>query len=713
MTTRRKLIQPRHEHRRQEAINDDGSIMMMIAVVSKKKGNPFFEQVLKGCEEKVERLNRERIQAGQEVILQCQEYSLEETDAEAQVDILRQLAVRTDVAGIAVSAIDADILTPAINEIVAQNRISLVTFDSDAPDSDRQVYIGTNNFEMGSRLARLLQQLKPTGGYFGLLSDTTPNLQDREAGFRSNITSNWKEISFSPQNVNDDTAQSLTIMHEYVSFHPDIDAIIPMGGWPMVDKDGWINFVNSNPNLTLVCADSVSAQIELLLIGKVNALVGQEPFRMGSNLASVLSDMYSGKPPTEEVILGKFLLEMVYAPVQKPDLNVNGNGLGPLKAVGFVSFSIVATLALACIYWTYSKRNIRVVKASQPLFLIMIATGVLIMSGALIPLSLPDSSNQQFQNNSCMATPWLLVLGFSCTFAALFSKTWRINQIFNCPDGNYARVVVKETDVLIPFCALMTTNIIIMALWTALNPLVNTINSKAGTDLWGRTISTYYACEPVNEDGAWVFLVPLGLINIGVLLVAFWQSFRARSITSEFSETRYINLVMMSLSQAFLTGLPILFLVREQPKAFYLIWVFLILVVCLSVLLLIFVPKILFERKFKKLRASEQNAVFQGAIETSTGAKKKRIRRQRRNHQASTTTKHQQQNNELTSSQLGEKADPIDTNGNQVELSAVEKEDEENLTQKEAISEYHDEPEDGVPCEEGKGDNHNQQTLVT
>jgi gamma-aminobutyric acid type B receptor len=464
--------------------------------------------------------------------------------------------------------------------------------------------------------------------------------------------------------------------------------------------------------LTLVCGDSSSGQIELLLAGKVNALVGQEPFLMGSSIVKVLWDMYSGKPPTEKIILGTSLLELVHAPVQKPDLNVNGNGLGSLKIVGFVSFSMVATLAVACIYWTYSKRNIRVVKASQPLFLIMIATGVLIMSGALIPLSLPDSSNQQFQNNNCMATPWLLVLGFSCTFAALFSKTWRINQIFNCPDGNYARVVVKETDVLIPFCALMTTNVIIMACWTALNPLVQTVNSKAGTDLWGRTISTYYACESVEEEGVWVFLVPLGLINIGVLLVAFWQAFRARSITSEFSETRYIFLVMMSLSQAFLTGLPILFVVREQPSAFYLIWVFLILVVCLSVLLLIFVPKILYERKFKKLRTSEQNAVFQNAVETSTGAKKKRIR-QRRNYQTSTTTKQQQQNNELTSSQLGEKADPTDTNSNQVHLSSVEKEDEENSNQKETIPEYHDELEDGVPCEEGKGDNNNQPTLVT
>ena len=44
--------------------------------------------------------------------------------------------------------------------------------------------------------------------------------------------------------------------------------------------------------------------------------------------------------------------------------------------------------------------------------------------------------------------------------------------------------------------------------------------------------------------------------------------------------------------QATLVGLPLLFLVRELPEAYYLLLVFVIFIICMTVLTLIFAPKI-------------------------------------------------------------------------------------------------------------------------
>ena len=56
-----------------------------------------------------------------------------------------------------------------------------------------------------------------------------------------------------------------------------------------------------------------------------------------------------------------------------------------------------------------------------------------------------------------------------------------------------------------------------------------------------------------------------------VLGTACWQAFEARNIQSAFSESKYIALSVASLFQAFLTGFPILVIVKDEPKAFYLV----------------------------------------------------------------------------------------------------------------------------------------------
>lgn len=44
---------------------------------------------------------------------------------------------------------------------------------------------------------------------------------------------------------------------------------------------------------------------------------------------------------------------------------------------------------------------------------------------------------------ACMAVPWLISVGFVTMFSALFSKVWRVNQIFNNPN-RFRRIKVTE-----------------------------------------------------------------------------------------------------------------------------------------------------------------------------------------------------------------------------------------------------------------------------
>jgi competence protein ComGC len=91
-----------------------------------------------------------------------------------------------------------------------------------------------------------------------------------------------------------------------------------------------------------------------------------------------------------------------------------------------------------------------------------------------------------------------------------------------------------------------------------------------------------------------------------VLVIACWQAFQARDIKSEFSEATYIGLAVFSMSQAFLTGIPIVAVVREIPQAFYLVLTFLIFLLCMVILLLIFLPKIFKQRAYAGMSQADQ-----------------------------------------------------------------------------------------------------------
>lgn len=65
-------------------------------------------------------------------------------------------------AGIAITVIDPAGMTPFLNSI-AKNVI-LITHDSDAPESQRICYIGTNNYSAGRTMGKLVKEVLPNGG---------------------------------------------------------------------------------------------------------------------------------------------------------------------------------------------------------------------------------------------------------------------------------------------------------------------------------------------------------------------------------------------------------------------------------------------------------------------------------------------------------------------------------------------------------------------
>mmetsp|Transcript_19530 Transcript_19530/g.40902 ORF Transcript_19530/g.40902 Transcript_19530/m.40902 type:complete len:220 (+) Transcript_19530:102-761(+) len=105
-----------------------------------------------------------------------------------------------------------------------------------------------------------------------------------------------------------------------------------------------------------------------------------------------------------------------------------------------------------------------------------------------------------------------------------------------------------------------------------------------------RCIPTRGYCRAEGQSHI-TFRILIVLVNAAALVLANIQAFRARNITTEFSESLYVMMTMVSLLQALLIGAPLLVIVNENTVAKYFVSAGFIFVVTMATLGLMFAPK--------------------------------------------------------------------------------------------------------------------------
>jgi ribose transport system substrate-binding protein len=270
-------------------------------IVPKAMNNPFFDFARDGCEKRAKELGN----------IECIYKGPVEHEPATQAQIIQDF-VTQKVDGLAISVADVAAMTKSI-EAASAAGIAVITFDADAPGSKRIAYIGTNNKEFGLALGKQLLQLRPDGGKYAMVSGGpgAKNLAERVDGVREALKgSKWVEVSGSPTFCNDDPALAVQQMTDLRTATPDLAAIVPVGGWPMFAPEGFKAFASrykkeiDSGKFTLVVADTLKMQLELLRDGYANALVGQRPFEMGEKSMDTLLAIKKGEKVPEIVYTG-------------------------------------------------------------------------------------------------------------------------------------------------------------------------------------------------------------------------------------------------------------------------------------------------------------------------------------------------------------------------------------------------------------------------
>jgi len=301
-------------------------------------------------------------------------------------------------------------------------------------------------------------------------------------------------------------------------------------------------------------------------------------------------------------------------PSDLPNFTLDENYIGmTLRVLGLILSATVMILSIVFGIWTFLHRKNRVVLASQPIFLYIICVGTFLMGASILFLSIDDEiATDKVCDGACMTVPWFLSVGFVTAFGSLFAKTWRINRIFHC--GNMRRVKITEKDVMLPLLAFVAVDVLLLSLWMGFSPLYWD-RSPSSRDEWNRVISSHGQCAGDNWLG---YVIPLAVVDMGVLAAALYQAIEARDISLEFSETEYIFKALASAALVSVVGIPVMVIVTDNPSAYFFVLTCIIFALAFSLLMFIFLPKIQYFRQSK----DKQSRTIKDAIHESSQKKK-------------------------------------------------------------------------------------------
>jgi ribose transport system substrate-binding protein len=256
------------------------------------------------------------------------EMPAENDDLKAQMSILDHLKV-DGIGGVAFSPIDAEGQTPLINSLIERGK-KVVTFDSDAPGSNRLSFVGSNNAYAGANCARLIQEALPEGGKVTILlaNLTKENMRARKGGFEEEITEvRATDGTSAPSKITvvgyfedgGDMEKCAASVREQLTKNPDLAGIVGMNARHGPTLLKVLGELNKLGQIKLVTFDDAAETLDGIEAGYIFATMAQDPYQYGYQSVVSLASLCRGEE-TSIPIVGRGSLYVNAEPIRQKNL---------------------------------------------------------------------------------------------------------------------------------------------------------------------------------------------------------------------------------------------------------------------------------------------------------------------------------------------------------------------------------------------------------
>ena len=278
-----------------------GKRKVVLGIIAKSQSNAVFQAAHKGAQDGAAELGPKY---NADVTVEIRTPTDE--DATKQAEAIDAL-VREGVDGIAISCSEAATVTPSINKAIDKG-IAVMCFDSDAPDSKRFAFYGTDDITCGHRVMSELATAMGDTGTIAILAgnQSAPNLQKRVQGVRDELAKhpNMHELNGDGKGVfyhQETPEKAAEAIQSAQNANPTIQGWALVGGWPLFTTDAlkW-----APGTIKVVSVDALPAELGYLKDGHVQVLLAQDCYGWGHKSVEILLDKIIDKkdPPTERVI---------------------------------------------------------------------------------------------------------------------------------------------------------------------------------------------------------------------------------------------------------------------------------------------------------------------------------------------------------------------------------------------------------------------------
>lgn len=262
----------------------DGS-PLTVAIVPKGV-HPFFEDCRIGAEEEAKALG---------VTFEWQ--APQQFDAALQVKTIEDLITK-QVNAIVISPNEPTSVVDVINDGLSKG-ILMLTFDSDSPDSNRLMYIGTDNKTAGMVQGDTMREALGGSGKVAIITGGLGalNLNERIEGFRETVGPDIEIVEVVA--TEESLEKGLGVSEALLRAHPDLNGVACVsatGGPTLAQVIQGPEFADRIGKLTIVAFDDLKEVLDAIEADIIYGTMVQRPVQMGklsiSESVKILTEGY-------------------------------------------------------------------------------------------------------------------------------------------------------------------------------------------------------------------------------------------------------------------------------------------------------------------------------------------------------------------------------------------------------------------------------------
>jgi len=226
------------------------------------------------------------------------------TAAEQQRQVDDLLAQKIE--GIAISPVDPKNQVEMLNRAAGQTLV--VTQDSDAPDSNRVCYIGTDNVGAGRQAGQLVKEALPNGGkimvFVGVLD--AANAAQRYQGLKEALAGSNVQIIDVRTDATDRVRAKSNASDTLVNY-PDVAGMVGLWSYNGPAILSAVKDANKTDKVKIIAFDEEDETLAGVKSGEIYATVVQQPYEFGYRsmelMAKVLNGDRSGIPASKQIFV--------------------------------------------------------------------------------------------------------------------------------------------------------------------------------------------------------------------------------------------------------------------------------------------------------------------------------------------------------------------------------------------------------------------------